>query len=98
MGPAIPDLSGFAPQPLIDPPRRKVQHELPEPELSWGQPSTLMILDPGPDRYISRLDAETSDGLPRTRSEDAADDLVPVPIPVKGTGFDIPEELLDQRR
>src|SRR5436305_10502087 len=97
-GPPVPDLPPLALQPGVDPAAGNPGDDLPEPELLGGKAPALVPLDPGSDGLVPGRRAEPRHRLPGTRGKDAADDLLPIPVPAQPAGIQVPEQLLDRGR
>ncbi len=83
MGPVVPDSSTIALQPSIDLARGDAEHELPESELLGRKSSPLPLFDPGADGFVTSPGTEPLDCLPRARSENTANDLLAITVPLE---------------
>lgn len=96
-GTAIPDLTLFAAQPLIDLSMRQLENELPEPELARRQSPSLVPLDPFAELIVTGLLPQPLHGIPGAGGKDSSDDLLPVPLPPQLARVEVPEEAPDRR-
>lgn len=83
MSPLVPDSSAIVLQPPVHTACGDAEHELPEPELLRRKSSPLPLFDPGADGFVTSPGTEPLDRLPGTRSENTADDLLAIPVPLE---------------
>jgi hypothetical protein len=83
MSPVVPDSPTIALQPPVHPARGDAEHELPEPELLGRKSSPLPLFDPGADGLVTGPGTEPLDRLPWTRSENTANDLLAITVPLE---------------
>ena len=95
MSPVVPDSSTIALQPSIHPARGDAEHELPESELlgESRRPCPRCSIQA---RMASSPALERSHWTARAESENTADDLLAIPVPLERAGGCIPEEGLDR--
>jgi hypothetical protein len=79
-------------EPGIDHPVAEAQDQLPEAELLGGEAAALVPFDPVAQGGVVEAAPQPLDRIPGTRCEDAADDLILVPVPAQAAGVEVPEE------